>query len=66
MFLSITTGLLFVRLSGWTVLTVLCAASVLVNLALVVGTVVRMLRVRLRLARRAEAPGTAYSEGGGG
>jgi uncharacterized membrane protein len=66
MLLSLAAGVLIVEISGWAALTALCATSVLANVTLAIGTTVRMLRVRLRLSKCAEAPGAAYSEGGRG
>jgi uncharacterized membrane protein len=66
MLLSIAGGVLLVGAAGWTALTALCAVSVVTNVAIVLGTTARMLRVRLRLGRCAGMRDAAYSEGGGG
>jgi uncharacterized membrane protein len=66
MSLSLAVGLLAATFSGWTLLTSLCAVSVLANVVLVLETAVRMLRVRLRLARCVPVKDASYSEGGVG
>jgi uncharacterized membrane protein len=63
---SFAAGWLAVTLSGWTLLTSLCVVSVLANVVLVLETAVRMLRVRLRLARCVAVKDASYSEGGTG
>ena len=66
MLLSLAVGTLAVTLSGWKLLTTLCAVSVLANVVLVLETAARMLRVRLRLARCVPGTDASYSEGGAG
>jgi uncharacterized membrane protein len=61
---SATLGLLAVTLSGWALLTTLCMACVAANITLVVGTTVRMLRVRLRAARLVPLRDGSLSQGG--
>lgn len=63
---SLAVGSLAVALSGWTLLTSLCAVGVLANVILVLETAVRMLRVRLRSARSVQMKAASYSEGGAG
>jgi uncharacterized membrane protein len=55
MLLSASTGVSLVGLSSWSLLTTVCAVAVLANVSLLVGTAVRMVSVRLRFARYAEA-----------
>ena len=63
---SFAAGWLAVTLSGWTLLTSLCAVSVLTNVVLVLETAVRMLRVRVRLVRCVPVKDASYLEGGTG
>jgi uncharacterized membrane protein len=66
MLLSLTAGALTVAFSGWTLVTTLCSAGVLANIFLVLDTTVRMLLVRLRMARCVPLEDASYSEGGAG
>jgi len=61
---SMTLGTIAVAVSGWTLLTTLCAACVAANITLVLNTAVRMVRVRVRAARLAHRGGESFSEGG--
>lgn len=63
---SIAVGTLMVAVSGWALLTSICAISVMVNVALVVNTAARMLRVRLRSARCVPLADASCSQGGAG
>jgi uncharacterized membrane protein len=64
MFASLAAGALFVTFSRWTLLTSLCTVGVLANVVLILGTAVRMLRVRLQMPRCVAVKGAPYLEGG--